>query len=115
MKSLTIPSSTLSKSTSLSLSLMIALLTLSTMPQSSMATPDCYDFSVTSINDNYFEFLPKMLFYGQVDWMTLKAGKNCGFYTYGDVFIKTYDSSVSGIYFKFTKTLGTTCELNSTL
>ena len=47
--------------------------------------------------------------------MTLNAGSNCGFYTYGDVMIKTYDKSTSGIYFVFYKTLGTTCTLNSTL
>lgn len=81
----------------------------------SRATPDCYDFSVTTLQDNTFELLPKMLFYTHVDWMTLDAGKNCGFYTYGDVFIKSYDTSVSGIYFVFKKTLGTTCTLDSTM
>lgn len=80
-----------------------------------LATPDCYDFSVTTLEENYFELLPKMLFYGNVDWMTLKAGKNCGFYTYGDVFLKSYDTPVQGIYFVFQKTLGTTCTLNSTM
>ena len=28
------------------------------------ATPDCYDFSVSNIRDDYFEVLPKLLFYG---------------------------------------------------
>ena len=79
------------------------------------ATPDCYDYSVTTISEDYFDLLPKMLFYGNVDWMKLQGGKNCGFYTYGDVFIRTYDASTSGIYFTFTKTLGSTCQLNTTL
>lgn len=79
------------------------------------ATPDCYDYSVTTLSEDYFEVLPKMLFYGNIDWMKLQGGKNCGFYTYGDVFIRTYDPSTSGIYFKFTKTLGSTCQLDTTL
>jgi hypothetical protein len=78
-------------------------------------TADCYDFSVTTMNDTYFEFLPQLLFYGSVDWMSLQKGKNCGFYTYGDVFIKTYNKNTTGIYFVFKKTLGTTCTLDSTL
>ena len=28
------------------------------------ATPDCYDFSVTTMNTTYFEMLPELLFYG---------------------------------------------------
>jgi hypothetical protein len=79
------------------------------------ATPDCYDFSVTTQSEDFFDMLPKMLFYGNVDWMKLQGGKNCGFYTYGDVFLRTYDPSTTGIYFKFTKTLGSTCQLNKTL
>jgi hypothetical protein len=67
------------------------------------------------MSDDYFELLPKMLFYGNVDWMKLQGGKNCGFYTYGDVFVRTYDASTTGIYFTFTKTLGSTCTLNTTL
>ena len=47
--------------------------------------------------------------------MTLQAGQNCGFYTYGDVFVKTYDQSASAIYFTFMKTLGQTCQLNNTM
>ncbi len=70
---------------------------------------------MTTLKEDYFEFLPRILFYGNVDWMVLEPGKNCGFYTYGDVFIKSYDSTVSGIYFVFKKALGTTCELQSQL
>ena len=94
---------------------LLLLLSLCFIAPLTKATADCYDFSVTEMSDSYFEMLPKMLFYGNVDWMKLKAGKNCGFYTYGDVFVKTYDSTVSGIYFVFKKTLGTTCELDATL
>ena len=54
------------------------------------ATPDCYDFSVSNLRDDYFEVLPKLLFYGQVDWLELQSGRNCAFYTYGDVFFKSY-------------------------
>lgn len=55
----------------------------------SSATPDCFDFSVTTHLSEYFDFLPKLLFYGNVDWMRLQPGKNCGFYTYGDVFFQS--------------------------
>jgi len=81
-----------------------------------LATPDCYDYSVTTLREDYFEFLPKMLFYGKSDWLALKHGENCAFYTYGDVFFRSYHSSVSGIYFVFRKVLGSsTCKLNNTL
>lgn len=33
------------------------------------ATPDCYDYSVTTLRQDYFEVLPKLLFYGQTDWL----------------------------------------------
>ena len=80
------------------------------------ATPDCYDFSVTTLNSTYLEVLPTMLYYGHTDWMTLNSFSNCGFYTYGDVFIKTYSSQASAIYFVFKKKIGSTvCTLNSTM
>ncbi|TNV84657.1 hypothetical protein FGO68_gene14300 [Halteria grandinella] len=94
------------KSTLLILSAALALVS---------AAPDCYDYSVTTPSADYFDMLPKMLFYGNVDWMTIQGGKNCGFYTYGDVFLRTYDASTNGIYFVFTKTLGTDCTLNLTM
>jgi hypothetical protein len=28
------------------------------------ATPDCYDYSVTTLRTDYFEMLPKLLYYG---------------------------------------------------
>ena len=36
-----------------------------------LATPDCYDFSVTTRREDFFEPLPKLLFYGNVDWLTI--------------------------------------------
>ena len=71
--------------------------------------------SVTSTVDDYIELLPKLMFYGQVDWLKLQPGKNCGFYTYGDVFFKSFDPTVTAIYFIFKKTLSSTCELDATL
>jgi hypothetical protein len=47
----------------------IALLAIAFLSQTS-ATPDCYDFSVTERSEN-FDFLPKLLYYGSVDWLTL--------------------------------------------
>ncbi len=80
-----------------------------------IATPDCYDFSVTEKREDYMDMLPKLLFYGQVDWLKLQSGKNCAFYTYGDVFFRSYHPTVSGIYFVFRKTLGSTCKLENKL
>jgi hypothetical protein len=36
-----------------------------------LATPDCYDFSVTTLREDFFEPLPKLLFYGSTDWLTI--------------------------------------------
>lgn len=94
----------------------IALFALASLAISLVSgTPDCYDWSVTEKRDDYMEFLPNMLYYGQVDWIKLQGGKNCAFYTYGDVFFQSYHSSVSGIYFIFRKTLSSTCELENKL
>ena len=80
------------------------------------ATPDCYDFSVTTMNTTYMEVLPEMLYFGHTDWMTLSGYSNCGFYTYGDTFIKTYSANASAIYFVFKKQIGSSiCTLNSTM
>lgn len=80
--------------------LVLALLAATTV----WATPDCYDFSVTTLSTSYFEVLPTLLYYGKVDWLTLNSGKNCAFYTYGDVFFQSYSTSfLSGIYFRFYK------------
>jgi hypothetical protein len=68
-----------------------------------IATPDCYDYSVTRKRTDYMEFLPLVMFYNKVDWMELDPGQNCAFYTYGDVFFKSYNTSVVGIHFKFYK------------
>lgn len=68
-----------------------------------LATPDCYDFSVTRKRADFMEFLPLVMFYNKVDWLELDAGQNCAFYTYGNVHFKSYNSSVVGIYFKFYK------------
>lgn len=89
---------------------------LAALASLALATPDCYDFSVTTMNTTYMEVLPEMLYFGHTDWMTLNPYSNCGFYTYGDVFIKTYSSQASAIYFVFKKKIGSTvCTLNSTM
>ena len=80
--------------------LVLALILATTV----LATPDCYDYSVTTLRTDYFEVLPLLLYYGKVDWMKLNAASNCAFYTYGDVFFQSYSTSyVSGIYFIFNK------------
>jgi hypothetical protein len=67
------------------------------------------------MNTTYFEILPKLLFYGQTDWISLQERKNCGFYTYGDVFFKSYHPNVTAIYFVFKKTLNSICQLDTTI
>ena len=53
--------------------LFVSLLIASLLLVSVTGTPDCYDYSVTT-ELTYFELLPMLLYYGQVDWMTLNAG-----------------------------------------
>lgn len=73
------------------------------LASSVLATPDCYDFTVTSLNKDYMEFLPMMAYYNKIDWLTIEPGKNCAFYTYGNVFFKSYNPNVVGINFRFLK------------
>ena len=39
-----------------------------------IATPDCYDFTVTTIKKNYMELLPLLLFYRKLDYLMLDPG-----------------------------------------
>ena len=36
-----------------------------------LATPDCYDVSVTTKREDFFEPLPKLHFYGTSDWLAI--------------------------------------------
>lgn len=49
--------------------LVLALLIATTV----WATPDCYDYSVTTLRKDYFEVLPLLLYYGKIDWMYLNS------------------------------------------
>ena len=80
-----------------------------------LGTPDCYDFSVTSINKEYMEILPSILYYRKLDQLILDPGQNCGFYTYGETFFKSYDPLVTGIYFTYVKGDHLTCIQNPTI
>ena len=93
----------------------VPLIIAAVLLSSVLATPDCYDFSVTQVKANYLEILPTLLYFNHVDWMLLDPGQNCAFYTYGDVFFKAYDADVVAIYFKFTKGSGLTCTLDATI
>ena len=72
----------------------------------SLCTPDCYNFTegVTQKWNDYNEKLPPSLKGYRVDWMTIKAGKNCAFYTFYDVYFASLSSSVQGIYLNFINT-----------
>ncbi len=48
-----------------------ALFLIAALSSVTNATPDCYDFSVTEKREDYMDMLPKLLFYGQVDWLKL--------------------------------------------
>lgn len=39
------------------------------------ATPDCYDYSVTTEVSNYLEVLPILLYFDKVDWMMLEPNQ----------------------------------------
>jgi hypothetical protein len=91
--------------------LIIAVLLLSSV----IATPDCYDYSVTAVAPNYMEILPMFLYFGQVNWLTIEPGQNCGFYTYGDVFFKSNSSDVTGIYFYYLKGHNLDCSLDASI
>ena len=88
---------------------------LAILVYSALATPDCYDFSVTKLNRDYMEVVPLFLYYNSVDWLTIQGNSNCGFYTYGDVFYKGYSDKLQGVYFKFYKGDDLTCNLDNTL
>lgn len=92
---------------------MKAILLAAIWAYSALATPDCYDFTVTKLNRKYMEVVPLFLYYNQVDWMTIQANSNCGFYTYGDVLFKSYSPDVTGIYFVFNKAPNLLCNLNN--
>lgn len=80
-----------------------------------IATPDCYDGTVAKRDKSYMELLPKMMFYGQTDWLMLDAGANCAYYTYRDTLFKSYSPSVTGIYFVFYKGNNYQCNLDNQL
>ncbi|CDW71452.1 UNKNOWN [Stylonychia lemnae] len=82
---------------------------------SALATPDCYDFSVTKIIRDYMEIVPMFLYYNQVDWIVIQGGASCGFYTYGDVFYKSYSDKLQGVYFRFYKGNDLQCNLNNNI
>ena len=58
---------------------------------------DCWDAqnADVKINKDFMDILPQAMFYGRSEWMDLNAGASCDFYTYGDVFFRTYDTGVS--------------------
>ena len=82
---------------------MMKLLSFAFIAYSALATPDCYDFTVTKLKKDYMEIVPLMAYYNHVDWLTLEANSNCAFYTYGNVFFKSYSEDLSAIYFTFYK------------
>jgi hypothetical protein len=56
---------------------------------------DCWDAqnSDVKINKDFMDILPQAMFYGRSEWMDLNAGASCDFYTYGDVFFRSYSTS----------------------
>mgnify|MGYP001286624002 CR=1 FL=1 len=87
----------------------------------SVCTPDCYNFTegITKKWNGYTEPLPPNLKGLRVDWMTIKPGKNCAFYTFSDIYFASFHPGVQGIYLNFlnqssTVTSGAPCTLEST-
>jgi hypothetical protein len=63
------------------------------------ATPDCYNFTegITYKWNSYTDntSYPADAFPGKrLDWLSLKSGKNCGFYTFSDVYFASYNASL---------------------
>ena len=57
-----------------------------------------------------------MMYYNQVDWLTINGNNaQCGIYTYGDVFFKSYNAKVTANYFVYRKADGVTCTLDTTM
>ena len=56
-----------------------------------ICTPDCYNFTegITKKWNDYNEKLPPSLKGYRADWMTIKPGKNCAFYTFYDVYFNS--------------------------
>jgi hypothetical protein len=82
-------------------------------------TPDCYsDQTVSKKWNGYSDVIPPELSGYRVDWFTIDAGSNCGFYTFGNVYFLSFNSSTSGIYLVYqnsTQSDGTLkCSLQST-
>ena len=85
------------------------------LASSVLATPDCYDFTVTQLRKDYTEILPLMVYYNHIDYLTIDPGANCAFYTYGNTFFKSYNTSIVGIHFNFMKGSNLQCTLDNTL
>lgn len=84
-------------------------------------TPDCYNFTegITRKWNSYSDAMPPNLDNKRMDWLTIQGGKNCGFYTFSDVFFSSFNTSVlQGIYLRFVNVSGqngvSTCSLEST-
>ncbi len=88
---------------------------LSLFVAAALATPDCYDESVSRKVPGYMDVLPSLLYYGQVDYMEIDAGANCAYYTYRDTLFRSYSSSITGIYFVFYKGDDYQCNLDNSL
>jgi hypothetical protein len=58
-----------------------------------LCTPDCYNFTegITKKWNDLGDKLPPSLKGYRVDWMTIKPGKNCAFYTFYDVYFNSLD------------------------
>ena len=82
---------------------------------SALATPDCYDESVSRRVPGYMDVLPSLMYYGQVDYMEIDAGANCAYYTYRDTLFRSYSESITGIYFVFYKSDDYQCVLDNNL
>ena len=95
---------------------MKVILTLGLLAYSALATPDCYDFTQTKRKTNYMEVLPLMMYYNKVDWLSINGNNaQCGIYTYGDVFFKSYHEKVTANYFVYKKMDGVTCTLDTNM
>jgi hypothetical protein len=67
-----------------------------------LATPDCYSLASDSVSKRWKSYNePPGLDNFRVDWLTLKPGKNCAFYTFNDLYFNSFNQNVQGIYLNF--------------
>lgn len=89
-----------------SFNIILLILSLSVLINFAFGTPDCYNFTegITKKWNGYEEIAIPSMSGKRMDWLTINSGKNCGFYTFSDVYFNSFNSTLAGIYLRFVNT-----------